>query len=345
MTRPPVSFDLQDALAGLPGLRPHTGEFTAAECAQWDRLAMGDRSTDPTCGAHAWQITSFQHATQPGYAPILRQTAAGQLSMIFVALEQGVFGVSLEPHWTFGQALLGQEGPALLSDTLFEIRERLPGRRITVIVGGGRENCPRLGALREACPIVTPLVYDRHVAASLDGGLDGWLSRRSGGFRKSLRKTGARAAAAGVVFERVIPRTLADAQISYTRMLDVEARSWKGDVGSGLFSMDAFYDTLMAKTALAGQARILFARWEGEDVGFCYGKLIDGHYRGHQTSYSEDVGALGVGTLMHYETARWLTETGAHTQHFGPVQPGLEYKHRLGEEVIECHGLRVDVEA
>jgi hypothetical protein len=35
---------------------------------------------------------------------------------------------------------------------------------------------------------------------------------------------------------------------------------------------------------------------------------------------------LSLGTLMHFETARWLCEEGAKMQHFGPIQRAMSYK-------------------
>jgi hypothetical protein len=67
------------------------------------------------------------------------------------------------------------------------------------------------------------------------------------------------------------------------------------------------------------------------DVGFCYGGMDGGIYRGQQTSYSEDVSALSIGTLMHFETARWLAEEGARLHHFGPIQRRMTYKASLCE--------------
>jgi hypothetical protein len=34
---------------------------------------------------------------------------------------------------------------------------------------------------------------------------------------------------------------------------------------------------------------------------------------------------------MHRETASWLCEDGARLQHFGPAQPGMDYKARFCE--------------
>ena len=56
-----------------------------------------------------------------------------------------------------------------------------------------------------------------------------------------------------------------------------------------------------------------------------------GIYRGQQTSYRDDLAGFSIGTLMHFETAKWLAEDGARLQHFGPVQRMMCYKYSLCE--------------
>src|SRR5262249_7295179 len=72
----------------------------------------------------------------------------------------------------------------------------------------------------------------RHVA-SLEGGLDGFLSRRSRELRKSLRKSQRAARDAGLTFESVrAPEERA--ALLYDRIQVVEARSWKSREGVGI---------------------------------------------------------------------------------------------------------------
>ncbi len=40
---------------------------------------------------------------------------------------------------------------------------------------------------------------------------------------------------------------------------------------------------------------------------------------------------LSIGTLMHFETARWLAEEGTKVQHSGPIQRMMSYKYSLCE--------------
>src|SRR5262245_43395396 len=69
----------------------------------------------------------------------------------------------------------------------------------------------------------------RHVA-SLEGGLDGFMSRRSRELRKSIRKSLRAAHEAGLTFESVrVPAS--EASALYDRIQDVEARSWKSRDG------------------------------------------------------------------------------------------------------------------
>lgn len=56
------------------------------------------------------------------------------------------------------------------------------------------------------------------------------------------------------------------------------------------------------------------------------GGASHGIYRGQQTSYRDDLAGFSIGTLMHFETAKWLAEDGARLQHFGPIQRSTSYK-------------------
>lgn len=240
----------------------------------------------------------------------------------------------LEAHWRFGSPLLGPHAVDLLIDTICSLRHsKFTGRIIIEVPGlkpGGRD----AALLQSAFPSQERLGQDSQASASLLGGMDGWLSRRSGNFRRKLRKAQGAAAQYGVSFERHSPRSKAEASELYRRMLAIEAESWKGALGSGLFAVSRFYGALLQAYAAQGAVRVILARAGEVDIGFCFGGEAFGVYRGQQTSYAEAWKDFSLGVLMHFETAQWLSADKALLQHFGPISPRLSYKESFCEL---CH--------
>lgn len=230
--------------------------------------------------------------------------------------------------------MLGQDAFAILVEAVEAMTRSEPESNFRIEVSGVYPTDPILGKLDRYAQIPGTLMkQDAGAVASLEGGLDGWLSRRSRNFRKALRRARSRTEKEGIVFERVSPSTEDEATALYDRMLDVERRSWKGSVLSGLFSLRKFYLELLEVYARRGAARIVMAVQDGVDIGFCFGGESHGVYRGQQTSYDEDYHALSLGTQMHVETAAWLSETGVRRQHFGPLQSRTPYKTDFCEQI------------
>jgi hypothetical protein len=74
--------------------------------------------------------------------------------------------------------------------------------------------------IKRAFPDALTHAQDAHAAASLAGGIDGWLSRRSSNFRRNLKRAHLRAQSEGMVFERAQPSSLAEAD----RLYEADAR-------------------------------------------------------------------------------------------------------------------------
>ena len=60
-----------------------------------------------------------------------------------------------------------------------------------------------------------------------------------------------------------------------------------------------------------GTARVMFARHEGQDIGFIFGGMLGPCYRGQQFSYDAAWKDLSIGNLLQVEQIRWLCEEGA----------------------------------
>lgn len=177
-----------------------------------------------------------------------------------------------------------------------------------------------------------PLV--RHVAR-LDDGADAWLARRSPRFRRNLRRAARAADARGVTIE-----TAHDLPVARTcaRMQRVEARSWKRDAALSFRPGASFYGDLAVRLATAGRLRVLFARLDDADVGYCLGGVFGDTYRGLQFSYDEDFAELSLGNLMQRRQIDELVADGVPRYDLGTTAD--HYKRRWADGTAVSVSLR-----
>lgn len=313
--------------AGSPELSGESGL-----CRLWDNLALQDDQGDPFCCTSDWNVP-FHAVFTPGQ-DIVAIRGEGSL----VALTWRVFPVGmsifhpLESGWLYGNPLLGPDGAALLAQALPELG-RLCATRFAVVLAGIRPGTDAtLRLVRELGGIARIVRKGPRIVAggaSLEGGLDGWLSRRSANHRAKLKKARRRAKARGIAFERHVPGTAAQAEDLFRRILAVERRSWKGLGHCGMAEEPyaTFYGTLLARLAQKGLARAILARCDGRDIGFVFGGLAGGYYRGQQFSYDLDWADWSVGNLLQAEQVAWLCEEGALRYDVGDITgPRMDYK-------------------
>lgn len=306
-------------------------DLSATELAVWDKLAARSDTPDPMACGSAWQITALACSRRAGAQIVLRQSGNSQVAFALTETLKGYRLGPLEAHWQFGCPLLGPEAVELLADVAMALRKDLQVDRIESLVPGLDPNGFHAKAIDAVFSDVRTQLQNAQAAASLAGGIEGWLSRRSGNSRRNLKRAERRATEHGIWFERAQPASPAQAYACFERMLKIELAGWKGPQRQGLMAIPTFYQKLLEADAARETARIIFARKGSEDVGFCSGSMRARIYRGQQTSYSETVSSLSIGTLMHFETARWLSEDGARLHHFGPIQRRVTYKSSLCE--------------
>ena len=309
----------------------YPSELSASEIALWDALAANGDMPDAQSCASAWQVSGLARSRRAGAPIVLRQSGNSQIAFAVTETFSGYRLGPLEAHWYFGCPLIGPDAVELLADVIGELRDELQTEAIEIVVSGLDPKGSLAKQIAAGFTNVLMEKQDPHAAASLDGGIEGWLSRRSSNFRRNLKRAERRAQVEGISFERARPSSKTDADDCYNRMLAVEEKSWKGPRRQGLLAVRAFYETLLRAYAERGAARVVFAKQADEDVGFCFGGANHGIYRGQQTSYSDDLSGLSIGTLMHFETAKWLAKDGAWLQHFGPIQRMMSYKHSFCE--------------
>ncbi|AMK13060.1 hypothetical protein AWY79_17930 [Pseudodesulfovibrio indicus] len=306
----------------------------------WIRAAVTTGQGDPFCCAPEWQM-SYHEAFNPGRRLLIEASGGNVLAFAEHAPSPDeIFLTPIEAHWCFGCPLLGHDAVPLFEELLPEIERRYAPRFPRIVISGVRPDGPLPARLIRAFADRFDfylLASSEQCGASLEGGLDGFLSRRSANHRKKLRKQRKRTQEQGVTFERHAPVAESEAAEVYARMLDVESRSWKGIGRCGMAETPAleFYDAMMRRLALLNGSRIIFARRDGRDIGFIFGGLAGAVYRGQQFSYDDEWKEFSIGNLMQVEQVGWLCEEGAARYDMGPLSgPKMGYKSHWTENRV-----------
>ena len=302
------------------------------EYSAWRRMALEGPQPDPFSCLPEWQLAF--HDALDGSRPLLFvSTGESMLALAETTYADGqVFLQPIEAAWCFGCPLLGRNPVPLLLDTAERIGAEKNGAPVRFVISGlDPKGTLARRLVRDLGDIYGIYLHEagRVCAASLQGGVDGWLSRRSANLRAKLKKARRCAFERGVRFERVNPASVPEAHACYERMLAIESRSWKGLDGCGMTndSVRPFYDALIARTASRRDARVIFARCDGRDIGFIFGTMADRIYRGQQFSFDNDWRAFSIGNIMQYETVAWLCEEGALRYDMGTITGDrMQYK-------------------
>lgn len=291
-----------------------------------NRIAAATPQADPFCCRSEWQF-SFHEAFSPERALHFRECAG---SLLAVAERQhprvGTVIEPIESSWLFGCPLLGPDSVALLASFLREAEHQLapPFVLLSGLLPGSKQLRSVAGTFSRRFEVVklAPAILR---SASLAGGVDGFLSRRSPRFRHNLRRAARRSGERGVYFERARPCSVAEAETVYARMLSVEEASWKGIGRCGMAEPPSrdFYRLMLRRLSASGSGRVIFARQAERDIGFVFGGLAGPHYRGQQFSYREEWHAFSIGNLLQQEQIQWLCEDGVERYDMGPR---MEYK-------------------
>jgi len=304
----------------------------------FDREVAATPAIDRFCSSSAWILAASEALMPPRVAFSFRGEHG------YLAAARGVHPAGfpyLEPielAWGLAAPLIGRDPVALVE----EVVPLLVARRDwqLAILAGLTADGPQRTALEHALPARwerrrgTPTI--RHVA-SLEGGIDGFLSRRSRELRKSLRKSLRAAADAGITFVDV-RAPASEAAALYERIQEVEARCWKAGEGVGISTgpMRAFYSLMLPRLCECQQQRTMFARAGDRDIGYILGAVFQGEYRGLQFSYDDTYGKLGLGGLLQYHQVLALCSEGIARYDLGTE---MDYKRRWAEDTMETEML------
>lgn len=303
----------------------------------WNRLALATSHPDPFSALTPWQL-SFREAMDAEHLVLVRQGDEGLVQMAVLRLGQTFCLGPMESSWLFGCNVLGPGGVDVLEATLAEPALRTLDLHRRVIVSGLdpvgvllRDMRRRLGGRYD----MRPIRADEHCAASLDGGMDGFLSRRSTNFRKNLRRVVREAEREGIVIERHQPASAEEAYKVFSRMLAIEDQSWKARFGEEAIFWIDFYSALLRRLSASADGRVMIATRDGRDLAYIFGGMAGGVYRGQQFSFDEQYRRLSLGNVLQHAQIGWLCEQGGERYHMGPSTGDLmAYKAHWTEETL-----------
>ena len=302
-----------------------------------DVVALGP-DVDRFCSASHWILPAHGTVSAEGSPWVFRCDEGWIVLAIRHHRLHGRMIGPLETMWGFGCPFAGPDPTKLtqrFGEHLLEHREAwdsilLHGLPIGTGVVAGLRACLartlRLG--------IQPTTL-RNVA-SLEGGLDGYLSRRTRQRRKALRRSERLAGESGIALEL---HRHGDAHALYGRIQAIELRSWKGRQGVGIEAgrMKAFYERMLPRLERRGRLRLVFATQEGRDVAYCLAGVFGGTLRGLQQSYDPELARLSLGPLCQLHLLQAVCEDGdAHRYDLGMDK---DYKHQWAESRVRTFSL------
>jgi hypothetical protein len=302
----------------------------------FDREVAFTPAIDRFCSSSAWILAAAGALMPPRAAFSFRGEHGYFAAMRGVHPAGFPYIEPVELAWGLASPVIGSDPAALVQEVVPLLASRRDWQ-LAILAGMTLD-----GPQRRALDVALPARWERrrgqptlrHVA-SLDGGVDGYLARRSRDLRKSLRKSLRAASEEGVVFAYAGE---ADARALYDRIQAVEAHSWKAQEGVGIHAgpMRAFYAAMLPRLVEKHQVRAMFARAGDRDIGYILGAVWAGEYRGLQFSYDDDVGRLGLGGLLQYHQIVELCREGVGRYDLGTE---MDYKRRWAEELLETEML------
>lgn len=312
-------------------------ELTLAELDRespaFDRAVLASGDIDHFCSSTDWGVPAAE-ALLPGRPTLIARLEGGYLAMAQASHPGGTVLQPLEAMWGLGCPVVGADAFGLARQ-IASLLERRP--KDAIMVGGLGQRSARLSALVRALVGRYELglgAVTRRFVASLDGGTDGFLRRRTASFRVALKRARRRGQQRGLSF-LACPIAPGGAEAAFERVLAVEAKSWKGLQGVGIAAstMMGFYRAMTRRLAERGGVRLMFAKdADGRDVAYILGGVLGDTYRGLQFSFEAGFEDCSLGNLCQYHQIAALCEEGVRRYDLGAE---VEYKRRWGEQAHE----------
>jgi len=305
-----------------------------------DAFRVAARATpgiDHFCSATDWMCAAYD-AWESNLEPWIWRGQAGYAAFLRERVQECWALTPFDRMWGYSCPLVGANALQLANEFAATLASHPEQWELLVVTG-----------LQEGSPLWTALLIELHRGhtlglgqpqqrwqASLEGGFDGFLSRRTSKLRREWARMERRAAERGVTFET----GSGDASALFARVLAVEDRSWKAEAQTGLHieEMHDFYAALLPRLHARGGLRLLFARLDGTDIGYILGGVNGDEYRGLQFSFDNRLRDLGIGNLLQLAEIRRLCEENFTLYDLGI---DIDYKERWADERVETATLVV----
>jgi len=278
------------------------------------------------CSGSLWQLSAHDHLHRISGEDRHFVIEDSGTWLAFVERDRSGVFYPFESAWMFGCPLIGdtEKSINLLVRSTKEWLRRPTGFCISgVPVDGDLHTKLRLlePAVRryQEFPTTDCMILD------LRDGVEGWLSRRSKKFRRSLRPAEKEG---GVEIAGVGNETPG---LLYRRILEIQKQTCKWREGTDILQYPeyaAFYRALLGDLHQKGQLRLLFASLGGKDVAYIFGGVAGNTYRGLQMGYIEKVRSLGLGNRLQLENLKRCAEEGVIRYDLGMHAP---YKERWAD--------------
>ncbi|MDX2018666.1 MAG: GNAT family N-acetyltransferase [Deltaproteobacteria bacterium] len=328
------------------GLLPQELRLDLSELDQnadaFDEEVAASSEIDQFCSSSFWVLPAAIELMPPR-SPAITRGPQGWLA--FMRGEHPGSGRYLEPlesSWGLACPLIGRDTSNLVqwfADVLERTRQDWDLTLLAGVPTGSLLLMNIAHHLGRRFRVLRHAQSARHLA-SLVGGQEGFLSRRSSNFRRSLQRSQVQARKAGLTFEHHWPTDVDEALALFARVQAVECTSWKGrdDVGIAAGSFGAFYRNMVPRLTRRQSLHVLFAKQGDKDVAFLLGGLFGDTFRGLQASFNESYRALGLGNLCQFEMLRRLP---ADVLFYDLGSSGLDYKARWAERTVTSEVLIV----
>ena len=309
----------------------------------WSKACSGRHDLDRYCSSPYWGVPLCKAFQGDGELFVYRSSSENFAVFCERPVQGGVLVLPADGMWLLGTPILSSRPASMLGDLIrYWAANPHPSGLRQILIGGvypesrliATRFWERLGGWE--------LESSQRMVASLQGGFEGFMSRRSKNFRSRLRRTVKAAEKEGVEVDFMPGQADREACFQLMeRVFEVEADCWKGQKGQGINTggMRLFYEEMLPRLAAHGRLRGLFLRQEGQDVAYLFGALFDGYFRGLQFSYRSTHDA-GLGNVCQYHMLQSLVEEGCSDYDLGQ---GMKYKTRWSEQHIESRSFVVQL--
>lgn len=295
-----------------------------ADTALIESLVDATPRIDPWCSGPDWFLSAHR-AFSEGATPLTwSEAGTGAILLSSSRMEDGLEVIAgLEPMWGFSCPLVGPD-LADLAELATEHLRNVDTWDVCMIPGLPLDEdlARRLAKPFSALGRVQAVYGIVRQVADIGTGHSPWFDTRSAKFRKTIRQSERRAAAAGLTFADV-----SNDRSAYQRCVAIERTSWKGMTEDGITGpgMHRFYEVMTERLQRHDRFRATIATINGEDVGFIFGGVRNGRYRGLQLSFAEAARPLSISHLLQHYTLQAVIDEGVHTYDMGM---DMEYKQR-----------------